>query len=192
MQTLFATRLTAETLPSLMEVDPEAVGLAVQDIVRMTRGAQAEMRALLFDLRPETLATVDLMTLLMHLAEATRSRSSAEITVDVDDVKAEGDSPLLNADLQVALYRIAQEALDNAAKYAHASHIGISLKVHEGNIELIIRDNGKGFDAAQPLAGHFGLQNMRERAAAMNGELSIQSNPGKGTTLKFIVSIIGS
>ena len=90
---------------------------------------------------------------------------------------------LLPAAVQVAFYRVCQEALNNIAKHARASRVEIQLKREESVIELCIRDNGRGFDPDQILSGHYGLGMMRERAEAAGALLSISSQPGHGTEL---------
>jgi signal transduction histidine kinase len=90
---------------------------------------------------------------------------------------------VLPADVQVAIYRICQEALNNILKHAKASQVEIFLKHGEGSIELRIRDNGQGFDPERTPSGHYGLSMMRERAEGVGVQLSITSQPGRGTEL---------
>ena len=91
-----------------------------------------------------------------------------------------GDLP---ADLQVATYRVCQEALNNVAKHAGAGMVEINLKHEDTAIELSIRDNGRGFDPKQTSSGHYGLSMMHERAEGVGARLSIVSQPGHGTEL---------
>ena len=91
---------------------------------------------------------------------------------------------MLPAEVQVAFYRVCQEALNNVAKHAEASRVEINLK-HEGSvIELSIRDDGQGFILAQTISGHYGLKMMHERAEAVGAHLLITSQPGQGTKLR--------
>jgi signal transduction histidine kinase len=85
--------------------------------------------------------------------------------------------------VQVALYRVCQEGLNNIAKHAKASRVEINLTQAEAMIELSIRDDGQGFDTAQTFSGHYGLKMMRERAEAVGAKLSVISRPGHGTEL---------
>ena len=90
---------------------------------------------------------------------------------------------ILPAEVQVAFYRVCQEALNNIARHANASQIDIELKDEGNAIELRVHDNGNGFDPEQILSGHYGLSMMRERAEAAGALLTITSGPGQGTEL---------
>jgi signal transduction histidine kinase len=90
---------------------------------------------------------------------------------------------VLPADVQVATYRICQEALNNILKHAGASKVEIFLHQEENAIEVRIRDDGQGFDPEQIPSGHYGLSMMRERAEGVGAQLSITSQPSQGTEL---------
>jgi signal transduction histidine kinase len=174
-QTLFSASLIAEVIPRLNERRPEEARKRIEDLRRLTRGALAEMRTLLLELRPTALTESKLGELLRQQAEALTSKSRFRIDVEVTD------DQVLPPDAQVTLYRIAQEALNNIVKHADASQVQVSLRCGR-TTELCISDNGKGFDAAtagQP--GHFGVGFMRERAEAIGATLEIHSSPGAGT-----------
>jgi PAS domain S-box-containing protein len=177
-QSLFSAGLIAEVLPRLWERDQTAARQSLEDLRRLTRGALAEMRALLAELRPSVLTDAELGDLLRLLGNVLAGRMNIPVTVNVT---GEGTLP---AEVQVALYRLCQEALNNIAKHAGASQVDIDLQ-HEANaIELNIRDNGCGFDPGQPPpAGHYGLSMMRERAEGVGAELIVSSPPGLGTTI---------
>jgi two-component system nitrate/nitrite sensor histidine kinase NarX len=176
-QSLFSAGLIAEVLPRLWEKDHEEGRRSLEDLRRLTQGAMAEMRALLAELRPSTLADAELGDLLRLLGNAFTGRTNIPITVSV---VGQGTLP---AEVQVAIYRICQEALNNVAKHAGASKLEIVLK-HENNaVELSIHDNGRGFDPERTTSGHYGLSMMYERAEAVGAHLSITSQPGYGTKL---------
>ena len=176
-QSLFSAGLIAEVLPRLWDRDQDMAREFLADLRRLTRGAMAEMRALLAELRPSTLTDAELGELLGLLGNGFTGRTNVPANVTV-----EGHG-ILPVDVQVALYRICQEALNNIAKHAGASAVEISLK-HEGNaVEIHIKDNGHGFDPGQALSGHYGLSMMRERAEAVGAVLSITSEPGRGTDI---------
>jgi len=143
----------------------------------LTRGAMAEMRALLAELRPSTLTDSDLGDLLRLLGNALEGRTNLPVAVTVS-----GEF-ILPAEVQVAFYRICQEALNNVAKHSKASKVEINLKQEEAVIEMRIRDDGKGFDTDQIFSGHYGLGMMRERAEAAGVLLTVTSQPGHGTEL---------
>ncbi|MGH2346491.1 MAG: sensor histidine kinase [Chloroflexota bacterium] len=92
----------------------------------------------------------------------------------------------LPPDVQVALYRIAQEALNNSVKYAEAGSITITGRLEERCVSIEVRDDGVGFDANAVPAGHFGLGIMRERAAAVGAAVTVESAPGRGTTVTTV------
>jgi PAS domain S-box-containing protein len=175
-QSLFSAGLIAEVLPRLWEREPEEARRSLEDLRHLTRGAMAEMRALLAELRPTTLTDTELGDLLRLLANAFTGRTNipAEVTVN-----REGELP---ADTQVALYRICQEALNNIAKHAKADKVVIDLQDTPSGLELHIHDNGCGFNPSQiTSSGHYGLGMMHERAEAVGAKLKITSRPGKGT-----------
>ena len=176
-QSLFSVGLIAEVLPRLWERDQAEARRSLEDLRRLTRGAMAEMRALLAELRPSTLADAELGDLLRLLANAFTGRTNVPAKVSV---VGQG---ILPTDAQVAIYRICQEALNNITKHAHASLVELHLMHMESAIELSIRDDGRGFDPDQIVTGHYGLSMMREHAEGVGAQLSITSQPGHGTEL---------
>jgi len=176
-QSLFSAGLIAEVLPRLWDRDQQEARRSLEDLRRLTRGAQAEMRALLAELRPSTLTDSSLSDLLRQLGNAFSGRTNIPVVVTVT-----GEF-FLPAEAQVAFYRVCQEALYNVAKHAKASQVEIDLKQDGAVIELRIRDDGQGFDPEQILSGHYGLSMMRERAEAAGALLSVTSQPGHGTEL---------
>ncbi|MBN2677626.1 MAG: PAS domain S-box protein [Anaerolineaceae bacterium] len=175
-QSLFSAGLIAEVLPRLWEREPEAARRSLEDLRHLTRGAMAEMRALLAELRPTTLTDTELGELLRLLANAFTGRTNIPADVVVD---GEGDLP---ADTQVALYRICQEALNNTAKHARAGKVEINLQHTPKGVALLIHDNGCGFmQTKMAPSGHYGLGMMQERAKTIGAKLMITSQPGKGT-----------
>jgi signal transduction histidine kinase len=176
-QTLFSTSLIADVLPRLWERNaPE--GLArLTEIRQLTRGALAEMRTLLLELRPATLTEIGLGELLRQLSEATVSRARVQV-----DLKVEGQYRL-PPDVQIALYRIAQEALNNVVRHASASRADVQLRCLPAQLELRISDDGHGFDPASVAMDHLGLCILRERAEAIDALLRVDSQPGCGTQI---------
>jgi two-component system nitrate/nitrite sensor histidine kinase NarX len=177
-QSLFSAGLIAEVLPRLWDRDQDLARQSLEDLRKLTRGAMAEMRALLAELRPSTLTDAELGDLLRLLGNAFTGRTNipAKVTVAGEGV--------LPAEVQVAVYRICQEALNNVAKHAEASNVEILLKHNEAAIELNLRDDGRGFVTSElSPSGHYGLGMMRERAEAVGALLSITSRPGHGTKI---------
>ena len=178
-QSLFSAGLIAEVLPRLWETDQDMARTSLNNLRRLTRAAQAEMRALLAELRPSAITDTDLGDLLHLLGNALSGRINNPVTVTV------AKEVILPPEIQVAFYRICQEALNNIAKHAKPSRVDIELK-HDGTaIELYIRDDGLGFDPERNTSDHgnFGLRMMRERAEAAGALLTIRSKPGHGTEL---------
>jgi PAS domain S-box-containing protein len=174
-QTLFSVNLIAGALPSIWERDAQEGRQRLAELSRMTRGALAEMRGLLLELRPTALVDVELGELLSQLAESIGNRSGLPVTV-----KVEGECPAL-PELKVALYRVTQEALNNVARHASASRARVNLCCCAGRVTLSIVDDGCGFDTAKVSPEHMGLGIMRERAEVAGAVLQIETRPGKGT-----------
>ena len=179
-QSLFSAGLIADVLPRLWDRDQNLARKSLVDLRRLTRAAQAEMRALLAELRPSALTDTDLGDLLHLLGNALSGRINIPVTITV------AEDVILPAETQVAFYRVCQEALNNITKHAKASQVDIDLK-HEGTgVELYVRDDGKGFDLEQTtISGHYGLSMMRERAEAVGALLTVTSQSGHGTQLNM-------
>jgi len=179
-QTLYSASLIAEVLPRLWERNPDQVRRSLEDLRQLTRGALAEMRTLLLELRPEALTKVALGDLMRQLREAIATRSGVPVTLAM-----EGECSL-PPDVRVALYRIAQEALNNVAKHAAASQATVSLCCQPGNVELRVSDDGRGFDPRDVSPERLGLGIMRERAEAIGARLEIESQVGQGTQVTAV------
>jgi signal transduction histidine kinase len=180
-QTLFSASLIADVLPRIWERDPEMGTAKLEELRELTRGALAEMRTLLLELRPATLTESSLAELLRQLAAAVIGRSRLQV-----DVVVEGERPL-PPETQVALYRIAQEALNNIVKHAGATQVTINLRFLPDCVEMVVVDNGRGFDATAVSIHSLGLGIMRERAAKINANLQVESVIGEGTTIRVQV-----
>jgi two-component system nitrate/nitrite sensor histidine kinase NarX len=176
-QSLFSAGLIAEVLPALWDEDQEEARRSLEDLRRLTRGATAEMRALLAELRPLTLTDSNLGDLLHLLGKSLEGRTNLPVVMTVSG------KFILPAEVQIAFYRVCQEALNNIAKHAKASKVEIDLKQDEASIKLSIRDDGQGFDDEQIFPGHYGLSMMRERAQAAGALWTVTSQPGQGTEL---------
>jgi PAS domain S-box-containing protein len=174
-QTLFSASLIADVLPRLWEKDREEGLRRLEEVRQLTRGSLAEMRTLLFELRPAALADAGLGDLLRQLAEAVNGRARVPVAVEVDE------SCEIPTDTKIALYRIAQEALNNVAKHSGATRAQVTLHCLPGQVTLHIIDNGHGFDMTQAPQGGFGLGNMKERANQIGAALKIESKVNEGT-----------
>ncbi|UCD08183.1 MAG: HAMP domain-containing protein [Dehalococcoidales bacterium] len=179
-QTLFSASLIAEVLPTLWENDPVKGKERLEEVRQLTRGALAEMRTLLLELRPSALIEAELPHLLEQLAESITGRTRIPITVTI-----EGDY-ILPDDTKIGFYRIAQEALNNVAKHSEATDVIVSLICDKDKISLKIKDNGTGFDVDAISPESLGVGIMQERAADINAEIWINSQEGEGTEIAVI------
>lgn len=177
-QTLFSANLIAEVLPQLWQEDPDEFHQRVADLRRLTRGALAEMRTLLLELRPAALVETPLRDLVRQLVEAITGRTRLEV-----QFTANGGQHVYPAEIQLALYRIAQEALRNVVKHARAHTLRVDLMTTPAQVSLTIQDDGQGFDPHHVPADHFGLRIMRERAAAIGAALTLTTRIGEGTSV---------
>ncbi|NIV31188.1 MAG: GAF domain-containing protein, partial [Anaerolineae bacterium] len=186
-QTLFSSSLIAEALPELWESDQAEGRKLLKDLKQLSRGALAEMRTLLLELRPTSLAETPLPDLLRQLGDAVTGRTGVPVRISVNG------HCRVAPDLHVALYRIAQEALNNVVKHACASQVTVDLDCitwpqdqfghHPTEIELRVSDNGCGFDPDQIPADRFGLGIIHERAQAVGAEVEVQTQAAQGTTI---------
>ena len=194
-QTIFSASLIAEVLPTIWTRDPDEAQHGLDDLRKLARGALAEMRTLLLELRPIGLGEVRLEDLLKQLAEGVSGRIRAQVNVQI-----EGDAAL-PTEAKLAFYRIAQEALNNVAKHSGAERVDIQIKstsaplsrkrkkvgsvqpVFSQSVFMSIRDDGHGFDPKSILGEHLGLGIMQERASNVQATLTIRSKPGQGTEI---------
>jgi len=174
---LFSISLTAEAVTGLIERDPAAAKAQAERLRELAREASQEMRSLIFELRPAELESDGLLPTLRKHIDVVRRVSHKEI-----ELRDEGyvRQPLA---LEKELFRIVQEALNNAVKHSEASHIAVSLGTNGGQARMTVEDNGVGFDPADPLirTRRLGLTSMEERAEALGGTMRIKSKRGKGT-----------
>jgi GAF domain-containing protein len=183
-QTLFSASLIAEALPATWDNDPDQGRQLLRELRQLSRGALAEMRTLLLELRPAALVETPLDSLLRQLCEAASGREGL-----LTNVTAEKTCKL-PAEAHIAFYRIAQEALNNILKHARATQVtvGLNRRVidHAQMVELVIGDDGRGFEPTRVAPDHFGLRNMRERAQAIGAELRVTSEPGHGAQIRVV------
>jgi two-component system NarL family sensor kinase len=152
------------------------------------RGLLSDLRQVCAELRPPMLDTLGLGAALRALTEEWREQHGK--TVDLD-LPPDAVLRSLPGEVAVNLYRVAQEALANAARHATAGRVGFCLAWDDGRLELAIEDDGHGFAVPEALcdltaAGHFGLVGMQERVDLIGGELAIDSAPGQGTTVRVV------
>lgn len=178
-QTLFSATIIADVLPRLWERSEEVGKQRLMELRELTRGALAEMRTLLNELRPSALVQTDLDELLRQLTDAVIAR--ARLTVDIT---IEGQFDDLPEDAKIALYRISQEALNNVVKHARTTEAAVELKGSSDEVSLCISDDGRGFDPTMIASDTLGLNIMSERAESIGAELTVETAPDEGTEVR--------
>jgi signal transduction histidine kinase/ligand-binding sensor domain-containing protein len=181
-QTLFSSSLIAEVLPRIWEKEPEEGRRRLQELRQLARGALAEMRTLLLELRPSALADADPVELFKHLTDAFTGRTGIPVRFEI----AAPDGCAMPLEVKNVFYRVAQEGLNNIFKHAQATQVWFKFSCDARRAMLIITDNGVGFDTEAGAAGRLGLGIMRERVESIGGDLKIVSQMGEGTTLHLV------
>jgi signal transduction histidine kinase len=176
-QALYGIALGTHAARTALERDPDHVTEPLDYVLTLAEAGLAEMRALIFELRPESLETEGLVSALSKQAAALQARYEIAVSISLCD---EPDLPLR---AKQELYRIAQEAMHNTVKHARASRMDLRLEQTTGETLLEVRDNGAGFDTTVAYPGHLGLHSMRERVAKLSGTFQIESTPGAGTRI---------
>ena len=177
-QALYGIGLGARAARKLVELESTQREDLVQPldyVLSLAEAGLAEMRALIFELRPDSLENEGLVAALNKQAAALEARHPIAVDASFDQ------EPELSLDTKQTLYRIAQEAMNNIVKHARANRVGLCLKKDSKQVSLEIQDDGIGFDPRGDFPGHLGLQSMRERAERLGGKVTIESMPGEGT-----------
>jgi signal transduction histidine kinase len=177
-QTLFTASVVAEALPLQWERDQEKGKEGLDRLRRLTKGALAEMRTLLIELRPDALTKADLGDLITQVAEGATSRAEIDVSVSVG-----GRGPL-PPDVQTEMFRIVQEIFNNIIKHARANNVIVKYNYTPDWIIIHISDDGRGFDPEQIQGERFGLRIMRERADSIGARFEVSSQPGGGTNIE--------
>jgi signal transduction histidine kinase len=169
----------------LAELTAEAEPRVITQVERVKQTLDllvAEARAMVGNLRPPALGPAEFSSSLSSLVEGFQKRTGVAC-----DLELEGDFALHSDSVRICVYRTAQEALTNVERHSGATAVHVWARAGKGGVDLIVRDNGKGFDpeAAPPVDAlhHFGLSGMRERAGYLGGRLTVKSAPGEGTSV---------
>jgi len=174
-QSLFSAGLIAEVLPRLIERDPDQASQSVQDLRKLLREAVADLREVLAEMQPQRLDNIRFDELLCQLADKYTERTGASVTINLDR------ETNFDAGVQEVLYRLCREVFTNIAKHAEATQVWVELVHSNDGVELVIMDNGHGFDMRLIPNGHFGLAMMQQQATTIGATLSIASQSGHGT-----------
>jgi PAS domain S-box-containing protein len=177
-QALFSMTLVTRSVEMLLEKDPTGARAQLSQLRDLQRDALAEMRALIFELRPGNLEQDGLVRALKTHASALQGRLGLPIVVESDLADR------LPLPAEEVVYRIAQEALHNVVKHAAAHQVRVDVRAEGAGVRLRVEDDGKGFDPARVPDGHLGLAGMRARAERVGAAFSVDSAPGKGTIIE--------
>ncbi|MGD1218312.1 GAF domain-containing sensor histidine kinase [Streptomyces krungchingensis] len=182
-QKLFSLRLTAQAAAALVDRDPSRAKGELQQVAALAAEAADELRAAVVELRPTALDEDGLVATLRNQIQVLDRAHSARVAFSSRGVRA------LPAAQEEALLRVAQEALHNALRHSGAARVDVTLEKHGPGAVLRVTDDGSGFEpAAIRSAGrHLGLVSMRDRASGVGGNLTVESAPGKGTTIEMEV-----
>jgi signal transduction histidine kinase len=213
VQSLYSLTLLAAGWQRQIRAGQLTPGLEhLEELGQMAQQALKELRLLLFELRPAVLGQAGLLEALHQRLEAVEKRAGVKTTLYVVPRGPEGNKrPVavsaetdiasvvpdeLAADVEEGLYRIAQEALNNALKHSGATEVNVYLLVGPNCLDMEIKDNGVGFNTCEYVAkeggprplvnGGFGMESMHQRAERLGGKLLVVSNPGKGTSVKVL------
>jgi signal transduction histidine kinase len=182
-QALYGMVLTTRTSLELIDREPAKARESMRYTLDLADAALSEMRALIFELRPESLKEDGLLTAFRKQAAALTARHKIQLTLELCD-----EEPALPIKTKEALYRITMEAIQNTIRHAGAGKLTLSMTCSE-HLTLTIDDDGCGFDPNGEYPGHLSLQTMRERAHALGGKVDINSRPGHGTLVKIVVPV---
>ncbi|HEX6220809.1 MAG TPA: GAF domain-containing sensor histidine kinase [Acidimicrobiia bacterium] len=187
-QALFSMTLQVRALQLALdkrEEDRSLLAERVERLSELTQGALAEMKSLIFELRPEALREEGLVNAIQKHAEGLAAREELGVELDIS-----APPWPLPPDFEEQVFRIAQEALSNVVKHAAAEKVVVRLAVDDAAEELMLEvsDNGIGFDPTVRQPGHLGLGTMRERTERLGGRIYIDTEQKKGTTVRVVVS----
>ncbi|MCD9878962.1 GAF domain-containing sensor histidine kinase [Streptomyces guryensis] len=182
-QKLFSLRLTAQAAAALVDRDPSRAKGELQQVAVLAAEAADELRAAVVELRPAALDEDGLVATLRTQIQVLDRAHTARVTFDSRGVRA------LPAAQEEAVLRVAQEALHNALRHSGAQHVDVALARRDGGAVLRVTDDGSGFDprSIRRAGRHLGLVSMRDRASGVGGVLTVESAPGKGTTIEMEV-----
>jgi signal transduction histidine kinase len=184
-QALYGITLGARTALALSREHPDQLGEPLEYVLSLAEAGVTEMRSLIFELRPDSLAAEGLVAALRRRVDVLRTRHRLDVAADL------GVEPDLPLPVKETLYAIAQEAMHNVVMHAHAGHVRLRLTLTEHQVELDVRDDGVGFEPDSPTPGHYGMQTMRERATALGGTVWIRGRPGRGTVVRTCLPLSG-
>ncbi|MBN1218809.1 MAG: HAMP domain-containing protein [Anaerolineae bacterium] len=186
VQSLIAMGQRLELIKETLE-DPEEGRMRLSEVRTMVTGAIASVRQFSRDLRPLTLEDLGLIAAIQYLVNQLAQSEGIEVNLNV-----EGEAEGLPADMEVAIYRILQEALNNVRKHAYATQVDVLAEFDRRQVRLVVQDNGQGFEVPEALTdfasnGNFGMMGLQERARLFGGNIVVQSAPNQGTRIELLI-----
>ena len=186
VQSLIAMGQRIELIKETLD-DPEEARARLSEVRSMVTGVIASVRQFSRDLRPLTLEDLGLPASMQYLVNQLAQSEGIEV-----NLKVEGEPEGLPADMEVAIYRILQEALNNVKKHAYATQVKVTALFTQSQIKLTVQDNGQGFEVPETLTdfasnGSFGMMGLQERAKLFGGNVIVRSHPNQGTTILLIM-----
>ncbi len=187
VQSLIAISQRLELLKNTLDDDPEEVRERFNELRGMVTQAITSVRQFSRDLRPLALEDLGLVAAMHYLVNQLGQRENIDATLEVD-----GEAEDLSSDMEVAIYRILQETLNNVKKHAHATQVKVIAQFTKSQVKLIVRDDGRGFQVPESLTdfasdGSFGIMGLEERAHLFGGHINVQSEPEQGTIVRLVM-----
>lgn len=182
-QKLFSLRLTAQAAAALVDRDPTRAKDEMQQVATLAAEATDELRAAVVELRPAALDEDGLTATLRTHVQVLDRAHTARVTFAARSFRA------LPAAQEEAMLRVSQEALHNALRHSGAAHVDVTVDRRGSGAVLRVTDDGSGFDpqSVRRAGRHLGLVSMRDRTSGVGGTLTVESAPGKGTTIEMEV-----
>jgi signal transduction histidine kinase len=186
VQSLIAIGQRLELIKGTLD-NPVEARARLSEVRTMVTGAIASVRQFSRDLRPLTLEDLGLVASMQYLVNQLAQSEGIKV-----DLEIEGEIDGLSNDMEIAIYRILQETLNNVKKHADATEVEVLAQFTRRQIKLTVRDNGRGFEVPEAVTdlasnGSFGLMGLHERAQLFGGEITVKSQPGRGTTVQMII-----
>lgn len=179
---LTAAKFDVARVKSRLPTEPPELHERLSHLTNTLNAGIAIKRKIIEDLRPSSLSNLGLPAALEILTQEFRANTQLPVDISVDEVT-------LNEGQQLGVYRLVQEALTNIAKHARATQVQVLVKNYMNHIEVVVSDDGVGFDAGKSKHASHGLSGMRQRMHALKGRLELNSAPGQGTTIKAILPL---
>ncbi|MEA4812408.1 MAG: histidine kinase [Anaerolineaceae bacterium] len=179
----FATLMQIRAASKMIAKDPVQAGSYLAEAERLLKSSQEELGSLINELKPVQMNGIGLGTAIRQFCEDWSKQNRIPVEVEISNAFGVG------LDREQSLYRIMQEAFSNIARHAHASQVKLKLTYEPTFVDMVIQDNGEGFTAEDEAIRGYGLNNMKQRAEELYGQILINSQPGQGTALRVVLPL---